>query len=283
MKECTIYIDVPEVFLKGAGIPNSQFVPSYIYQIKIILKNNTPVEKLCSFSAALGNGIRYLDKIRHEGPDDKLLDTLSIMEPCKELNSDNVIIFGNNYTLSPDSTNVITLDGALCDKYTVDSRENSGDKIPHKSKIKFYAHLINEDKIDSWSASSTAMDYNMSVSCDDEKASPGTITKYYVDLCTGQYDLARKVYLRSILDPGLEYIGDSCNLEPKNVYEYKGKTIIKWDVGSLQPSEIKRIGYKVRVKDDAKGRLTNKLNSNCINNSTYTQCPVSRKHVIEAV
>lgn len=30
MKECTIYIDVPEVFLKGAGIPNSQFVPSYI-------------------------------------------------------------------------------------------------------------------------------------------------------------------------------------------------------------------------------------------------------------
>lgn len=69
----------------------------------------------------------------------------------------------------------------------------------------------------------------------------------------------------------------------KNVYEYKGKTIIKWDVGSLQPSEIKRIGYKVRVKDDAKGRLTNKLNSNCINNSTYTQCPVSRKHVIEAV
>lgn len=283
MKECTIYIDVPEYFLKGAGIPNSQFVPSYIYKIKIILENNSPHEKLCSFSAAFGNGIRYLDKIEHEGPDDKLLNTVSIVEPCKELNNDNVIIFGNNFVLSPNSTNILSLDGALCDKYTVNSTENSGDKIPHRSKIKFYGHLINEDKIDSCSAVSTAMDYNMVVTCEDKQVSPDTITKYYVDLYTGQYDLARKVYLRSILDEGLEYIGDSCNLEPKNVYEYKGKTIIKWDVGSLQPSEIKRIGYKVRVKKDARGMLANRLNSNCVNNSTYTQCPVSRKFVLEVV
>lgn len=231
----------------------------------------------------MGNGIRYLDKIKHEGPDVNLLDTVSIVEPCKELNNDNVIIFGNNFALSPNSTNIITFNGALCDKYTVKSIENSGDKIPHRSKINFYAHLTNEDKIDSCSATSTAMDFNMIVSCDDEKVSSGAITKYYVDLCTGQYDMARKVYLRSVLDAGLEYIGDSCNLEPKNVYEFNGKTIIKWDVGSLQPSEIKRIGYKVRVKNDAKGKLTNKLNSNCINNSAYTQCPVSRKNVIEAI
>jgi hypothetical protein len=281
MKECSIYIDVPENFLKGAGIPNSQFVPSYIYQIKIILKNNANIEKLSSFSAAFGNGIKYLENIRHEGPDVELLDTVSVVEPCKELSNDNVIIFGNNFALSPNSTNVITFDGALSDKYTVDSKENSGDKILHRSKINFYAHLINEDKINTCSASSTAMDFNMSVSCDDKKVSAGSIAKYYVDLCTGQYDLARKVYLRSILDAGLEYIGDSCNLEPKNVYEFNGKTIIKWDVGSLQPSEIKRIGYKVKINNDAKGKLTNKLNSNCINNSTYTQCPVSRRYVIE--
>jgi hypothetical protein len=282
MKECTIYINVPERFLKGAGIPNSQFIPSYIYQIKIVLKNNSSSEKLCSFSATMGNGIRYLENIRHEGPDITILDTVSAVGPCKELNNDNVIIFGNNFALSPNSTNIITFDGALCDKYTVNSIENSGDKITHRSKINFYAHLVNENKInDSCFVASTAMDFDMSVKCDDKKLSAGDITKYYVDLCTGQYDLARKVYLRSILDAELEYIGDSCNLEPKNIYEFNGKTIIKWDVGSLQPSEIKKIGYKVKVKNDAKGKLTNRLNSNCINNSAYTQCPVSCKYILE--
>lgn len=280
MKECTIYIDVPEKFLKGAGIPNSQFIPSHIYQIKIILKNNIDSEKLISFSAALGNGIRYLDNIRHEGPDINILDSISAVEPCEELNNDNVIIFGNNFTLSPNSKNTILFDAALCDKYTVNSIENSGDKILHRSKINFYANLVNDDKTDSYSAISIAMDFDMRVVCDDEKLNPGTITKYYVNLCAGQYDLARKVYLRSILDGGLEYIGDSCNLEPKNVYEFNGKTIIKWDVGSLQPSEIKRIGYKIKVKNDAEGELKNRLNSNCINNSTYTQCPVSCEYLL---
>jgi hypothetical protein len=284
MKECTIYIDAPEKLLKGAGIPNSQFIPSNIFKIKIILRNDSSSQRLCSFSAALGNGIRYLENMKHEGPDINLLDTVSAVEPCNLLNNDNVIIFGNNFNLSPNSTNIISFDAALCDKYTVNSIENSGEKIAHRNKINFYAHLINEDKIDSCFVASKAMDFDLSAKCDDEKVNAGDITKYYVHLCTGQYDLARKVYLRSILDAGLEYIENSCNLEPNNVYEFNGKTIIKWDVGSLQPSETKRIGYKVRVKNNVKaGTLTNKLNSNCINNSAYTQCPVSCKYLLTVI
>ncbi len=280
MKECTIYIDIPNKLLKGAGIPDSQFIPSNIFKIKIIIKNNSNNQRLCSFSTALGNGIRYLENLGHEGPDTNLLDTLSAVEPCEMLSNDNVIIFGNNFILSPNSVNTITFDAALCDKYTANSIENSGDKIAHRSKINFYAHLINKEEIDSYFVTSTAMDFDMSVTCDDEKISQGDITKYYISLSTGQYDLARKVYLRSILDKGLEYIGDSCNLEPQKVYEFNGKTIIKWDVGSLQPSEIKRIGYKVKVKDGSTGELLNKLNSNCINNSTYTQCPVNSEYIV---
>jgi hypothetical protein len=281
MKECTIYIDAPEKILKGAGIPNSPFIPSNIFKIKIILRNNSSSQRLCSFSAALGNGIRYLENMKHEGPDINLLDTVSAIEPCEILNNDNVIIFGNNFNLSPNSTNIISFDSALCDKYTVNSIENSGEKIPHRGKINFYAHLINEDKIDSCFVISKAMDFDLSVKCDDEKVNAGDITKYYVNLYTGQYDVSRNVYLRSILDTGLEYIADSCNLEPKNVYEFNGKTIIKWDVGSLQPSEAKRIGYKVRVKNNVKpGSLANKLNSNCINNSAYTQSPVSCEYLL---
>ncbi len=281
MKECTIYIDVPQKILKGAGIPNSQFIPSNIFKIKLIVKNKGGNQCLCSFSATLGNGIRYMENMQLEGPDINLLDAVSAVEPCEILKNDNVIIFGNNFILSPNSENIISFDAALYDKYTINSIENSGDKIPHRSKIKFYAHLINEDKIDSFVMESKAMDFDLSVTCDDEKVNAGDITKYYVSLFTGQYDLARKVYLRSILDTSLEYIGDSCNLEPKNVYEFNGKTIIKWDVGSLQPSETKRIGYKVKVKNDVtSSKLKNKLNSNCINNSTYTQGPVSCEYLL---
>lgn len=284
MKECTIYIDAPKTLLKGAGIPNSQFIPSNIYQIKIIFKNNSSSSKLCSFSATLGNGIRYLENLLHEGPDLMLMDSVNAIEPRGILTSNNVIIFGTNFVLSPNSTNIISFDAALCDKYTVNSIENSGEKIPHKSKINFYAHLIEGEIIDSCFVSSIAVDFNMSVKCDDEKVSPGDISKYYVYLSTGQYDLARKVYLRSILDGGLEYISDSCNLQPRNVYEFNGQTVIKWDVGSLQPSETKAIGYKVRVKDSlGPGILKNKLNSNCINNSTYTQCPISCEHQLEVI
>lgn len=278
MKECTIYIDVPKKLLKGAGIPNSCFIPSNIFEIKIIIKNKSNIQRLCSFSATLGNGIRYLENMEHNGPDIDILEAVSAVEPCEILQNNNVIIFANNFNLSPNSENTISFDAAFCDKYTVDSIENSGDKIPHRNKINSYAHLINEDNIDSYFIESEAMDFDLSVTCDgdNEKVSAGDIIKYYVNLATGQYDLARKVYLRSILDTGLEYIADSCNLEPKNVYEFNGKTIIKWDVGSLQPSENKRIGYKVRVNSDSTpGLLKNMLNSNCINNSTYTQCPVS--------
>jgi hypothetical protein len=72
-------------------------------------------------------------------------------------------------------------------------------------------------------------------------------------------------------------------MEPRNIYTFDNKTILKWNVGSLQPCEVKKIGYKVNISEAnlehgliKKGdTLKNKINSNCVNNSTYTQCPSS--------
>lgn len=277
MKECTISINAPEKILKGAGVPNTSFIPAYIYKLSIELKNTSEQIKLCSFSSTLGNGIRYLNSMEHSGPDGILLKKINVVAPSSEIESNNVIVFANNINLSPNSVNVITLDIALCDKLTVNSTENSGDKIPHKSKIHFYGHLICQDTVDSCSASSYALDYELVVKCDNETIKKGETTKFYLHCNTGQYDMARSVYVRSILDGGLEFVGDSSNLQPRNVYTFNGKTILKWDVGSLQPSESKRIGYMVKVKDDVESGyiLKNKLNSNCVNNSAYTQCPTS--------
>ncbi|HCX63349.1 MAG TPA: hypothetical protein DHU59_13055 [Clostridiales bacterium] len=281
MKELTISIKPPDKILKGAGIPNTSFIPSYIYKLNIELINSSNQSKLCSFSSTLGNGIRYLKNMEHTGPDN-IADKIKIVEPCEDVYNNNVIVFANNISLSPNSTNIITLDIGLCDKYTIDCIENTGDKISHKEKIHYYGHLICESYVDSCSAVSLACDYELIVKCDADKLQKGESTKYYIHCRTGQYDMARSVYVRCVLDNGLEFIGDSSNLQPEKVYSFNGKTIIKWNVGSLQPSEIKRIGYMVKVKEDTEqgSILKSKLNSNCVNNSTYTQCPSSCEHLL---
>ena len=107
------------------------------------------------------------------------------------------------------------------------------------------------------------------------------MTKFYIECRAGQYDLVRGLYVRSVLDDGLTFLEGTSNIEPRNVYTFEDKTIIKWDLGIVGASETKKIGFKVRVDDSrtdgtplcTEDVLSNKTNSNCINNSAYTQCP----------
>lgn len=282
MKECTISIETPKKILKGAGIPNSVFIPLKTYKIHIKLNNPTDNSKLCSFTATLGNGIRYLKNMQYSGPDNLLHEAVKIIEPNPKTENNNVIIFANNFILSPNSENIISLDVALYDKYTENGIENSGEKISHESKLHFNGHLINDNFVHSFSTVSETYDYELSVKCEDDKIDLGGNTKFYIYCETGQYDMARSVYVRCILDEDLEFIADSSNIEPKNVYTFDEKTVLKWDIGSLQPSEIKRIGFKVSLKNKdylkSEDFFNIKFNSNCINNSTYTQCPSSCQH-----
>lgn len=282
MNGCNISIDGPSKFLKGAGFPNTAFLPAWIYNVKITLKNSTDIPRLCSFSATMGNGIRYIKKLQLLGPDSNLNNIVNVVEPNSQVGNNNVIIFANNFILSPNSENIFILDTCLCDNYTENSLENSGAKIPHRSKIFFYGHLINEENVDSCNFTSESCDYEINLNCEDIKISPGGTTKFYLECRTGQYDMVRSVYVRSILDEGLKFIADSSNMEPRNVYALDRKTILKWDVGSLQPTEVKKIGYKVSLNENILIKsgdiLKNKINSNCINNSTYTQCPSNCKY-----
>ncbi|MBP1926995.1 hypothetical protein J2Z76_002867 [Sedimentibacter acidaminivorans] len=283
MNDCKISIDAPKIFLKGAGFPNTSFLPAWIYKVKITLKNSSDFPQLCSFSATMGNGIRYIKKLQLSGPDTNIYDSVNIVEPTQSVGNNNVIIFANNFTLSANSENILSLNTCLCDNLTEKSIENSGAKIPHNEKIFFYGHLINGENVDSCSYVTKACDYKIQVKCEDNKICKDDTTKFYIECCTGQYDMVRSVYVRSILDEGLEFIADSSNMEPRNIYTFDKKTILKWNVGSLQPCEVKKIGYKVNINEAnlenglmKKGSiLKNKINSNCINNSTYTQCPSS--------
>lgn len=282
MNDCTIFIDVPKKILKGAGLPASDFLPSQIYKFKIILKNNSSEKKLCSFTVTLGNGIRYLKNMHSEGPDSSLKDMIHIIEPNSYIENNNVIIFANNFILSPSSKNTITFDVALFDKLTSDSIENSGEKISHKQNIFISGHLIDGENVSSCSTMCQAYDYELNINCEDSSITPGETTKFYINCKTGQYDMVRSVYVRCILDKNIDFISDSSNLEPRNVYTFDEKTILKWDLGSLQPSEIRKIGFKVSLKDkkniNAGDIIKCKFNSNCVNNTTYTQCPSSSKY-----
>lgn len=288
MNGCNISLDAPIKFLKGAGILNTDFLPAWIYKVKIILKNSTDESNICSFSVTLGNGIHYMNNLHIIGPNNELLNKINVAEPNSSIKNNNVIIYANNFLLSPKSENIICFDSCLCDKYTENSIENSGDKIPHASKIFFNGHLICKEMVDSCSFTSEACDYEILIDCEDKELSYGGTTKFYIQCKAGQYDMVRGVYLRSILDQGLEFISDSSNMEPRNVYSFDKRTVLKWDIGSLQPSEVKRIGYKIFLKDDKNliksgDILKNKINSNCINNSTYTQCPSSCKYEITVI
>lgn len=288
MNGCYISIDAPKKFLKGAGILNTDFLPAWIYNVKIILKNPTDDYNICSFSTTLGNGIHYMNNLHITGLDSDLYDKINVSEPNPSIKNNNVIIYANNFMLSPKSENIISFDACLCDKYTEKSIENSGDKIPHASKLHFSGHLICGEMVDSCSFTSEACDYEVVVHCEENELSIGNTTKFYIQCRVGQYDMVRSVYLRSILDQGLDFIADSSNMEPRNVYSFDKRTVLKWDIGSLQPSEVKRIGYRVILKDDnnlitAGDTLLNKINSNGINNSTYSQCPSSVKYEITVI
>lgn len=288
MNDCKISIEAPRKFLKGAGFPNTAFLPAWIYKVKIILNNSSDSPRLCSFSVTMGNGIRYIKNLQLLGSDSNLYSMVNIVEPNPSVGNNNVMIFANNFILSPNSENTLSLDTCLCDNYTENSLENSGDKIPHCSKIFFYGHLLNGEKVDSCNFTSESCDYEIGIKCEDNKIACGDTTKFYIECKTGQYDMVRSVYVRTILDKGLEFISDSSNMEPRNAYSFDKRTVLKWDIGSLQPSEVKKIGYKVMLKESffadesikSGDILKNKTNSNCINNSTYTQCPSSCEYEI---
>lgn len=282
MSSCTISLNVPNSFLKGAGLLNTHFLPAWIYEVQIILKNTKDCSSLCSFTSTLGNGIHYLNNLHIIGPDEDIKNKINITEPNPSIGNNNVLIFANNIKLSPNSENIISFNACLFDKYTIDSIENSGEKIPHSSNIFFNGHLFCGESVNSCNFTSKAYDYEVFVECEDKNISFGEETKFYVHLKAGQYDMIRGVYIRSILDQGLDFISDSSNMEPRNVYSFDKRTVLKWDVGSLQPSEVKRIGYKVILKNNVDNKiinigdiLKNKINSNGINNSAYTQCPSS--------
>ncbi len=281
MSDCSVKIYFPKKILKGAGLRATSFIPSWIYTIKIVVKNNSEYFKICSLNSTLANGLTYLNNLKVIGPDKDIEDYIKIVEPNEKVGNNNLIIFANNFKLSPLSENIITFDLALYDKYTENSVVNSGSKIPHKSTLNINTYLLCDGEISSDNITSESMDYEINVTCDDSKLKINDETKLYIECKAGQYDLVRKVYLKSVLDSGVKYLTQTSNHEPSNLYSYDNRTILKWNFDVVNPSECKKIAFKIKIKnkynDDtlvkAGDSLINSVNSNGVNNSSYKQCP----------
>ncbi len=281
MSDCSVKIYFPKKILKGAGLRATSFIPSWIYTIKIVVKNNSEYFKICSLNSTLANGLTYLNNLKVNGPDRDIAEYIKIVEPNEKVGNNNLIIFANNFKLSPLSENIITFDLALYDKYTENSVVNSGSKIPHKSTLNINTYLLCDGEISSDNITSESMDYEINVTCDDSKLKINDETKLYIECKAGQYDLVRKVYLKSVLDSGVKYLIQTSNHEPSNLYSYDNRTILKWNFDVVNPSECKKIAFKIKIKnkynDDtlvkAGDSLINSVNSNGVNNSSYKQCP----------
>lgn len=285
MNDCNVKIYFPKKILKGAGLRESSFVPAWVYRLKIVITNNSEYFKICSLNSTLANGLRYLGNLNVEGQDSEIVEFIKIVEPNTKLGNDNLIIFANNFKLSPMSENSLSFDLALYDKYTENSQENSGSKIPHKSSLNINTYLLSDGQISFDSIKSEVMDYEIKLNCDEEKMSIGDETKLYIECKAGQYDLIRRAYLKSVLDSGFKYITQSSNYEPAKLYSYDNRTILKWSFDVVNPSECKRIAFKIKLKktynDGTELRigdnLINTINSNGVNNSSYNQCPDTSK------
>lgn len=281
MNDCIIKIIFPKKILKGAGTKHSSFLPAWIYKIQIIIENNSDLFKLSSLNSTFGNGFTYLGNLNVEGPDSDIEKYLKIVEPNNDIGNNNLIIFANNFKISPFSKNIISFDIAVNNNYTKSCLENSGDKILHKTKLNINAYLLSDGQLSSDNCSCDCMDYLVDIHSDDKTLKTGDETKIYVNCSVGQYDAIRKVYLKCTLDSGLSFIDNTSNINPDNFYISNNRTILRWNFNYLFPSESKRIGFKVLLsnkyrdnKEIKQGdRIINSFNSNGANNTTYTQVP----------
>lgn len=287
MDKCYVEISAPKKILKGAGFLESAFLPSWIYEVKLYIINNTDTYHLSSLNMVLPNGIRFLENLHIDGPDKHILDMIKVVSPDKKVCNDNVIIFANNFRISPMSKNIISFDIALCDKFTKDSVQNSGEKIPHKHKLSFCANLLWDSHISSNKCCSDALEYVVNINSEVDKVAPDDTVKFYIECKTGQYDMVKNVYFRNILGDSFRYLDGTSNIEPDQIYSFNNDTVLKWEFGSLKPCETKKVGYKAKLNKKYKTGtdikagdiITNYVNSNCTNNSTYTQCPSD--HLLE--
>lgn len=285
MNDCSVKIYFPKKILKGAGLRDSSFIPAWVYKIKIVINNCSEYFKICSLNSTFANGLRYLGNIKVEGPDSEIAEFIKVVEPNEKVGNNNLILFANNFKLSPMSENILSFDLALYDKYTDNSLENSGNKIPHKATLNINTYLLSDGEISYDNITSEVMDYEIKLRCDEEKMSIGDETKLYIECKAGQYDLIRRAYLKSVLDSGFKYISQSSNYEPAKLYSYDNRTILKWSFDVVNPSECKRIAFKIKLKnkysDDTEVKvgdtLINSINSNGVNNSSYNQCPDTSK------
>lgn len=281
MCKLKINIVAPKKILKGAGYPNSIFLPAWIYKLRINIINNTKINQLTSLNIVLPNGIRFLDNLHINGPDESTISKIKAISPNKEITNDNAIIFANNVLLSPSSINILSFDIALSNNFTINSIENSGKRIPHKHELNFCAHLLNECEIYSSNFKSEALEYLVNITSENDSATPSDIIKFYIECKTGQYNMVNNVYFRNILSDGLSFVDNTSNIEPDQIYPQDNDIVLKWCFGSLKACETRKIGYKASIEDTYHSKsllqkgdiIKNYINSNCVNNKTATQCP----------
>lgn len=288
MNECNIKMEFPKKVLKGSGIKNTAYLPYYIYNLKIIIENNTEYFKICSLNSTFANGFSYIDNLHISGDDKDIIDYIKIVEPNKVTGNNNLILFANNFKLSPLSKNTISLNLAITNNYTENNMENTGIKIKHKTNLNLNAYLLCDNNVYSDNITTQAMDCMVDISAEDNVVNVGNTTKYYINIKAGQYDLIRKPYLKFSLNNGLNYINESSNIEPNQIYFSNNRTILKWNFDCINPMECKKIGFKVKVKEkysndthiNINDSLISSVNTNGVNNSSYKQCFDSKKYTL---
>lgn len=270
---------------KGAGSISPSTNPRWPYTYTITIYNNTREPSSVTIMDNLPNGVKYLNNLNVSGPDSSILSNPTIIAPSPGSQCQNFVsIDWGNVTLSKSSTNIVTFNAAIWDNYTLNCIENSGNRIPHNTKL---ANTVTLDGLSGPVQGShiiIAKDATVNKSVSSRYTDVENINIYTLMYRINQYDNVDSFNLTDILSDGQSYIQGSASQIPNSIVQnWDGTTTLIWDFGSVLSGDTVTVTFEALVESNylngnpvsANDSLTNNSSVDGINQTTFTQAPDS--------
>lgn len=286
----SVQITAPSKIPKGAGtLTPTVREPAWKYNYIITIDNNSIAASTGEVELRLNNGIRYLRVVSVEGPDSAQFNNPIVSLPTQpglDIEDPYTSLTWNDVNLSRGSTNIITLEAAIWDKYTMNQIQNSGELIPHGQGITAIASFNGTQGLVEGFATVKAMYFIVSKNVVKPTTDVDQQNQYTLSYGVNQYT---NIWSGTVQQPFqiIDTIGDGqlynsdAQVTPTNVQNnVDGTTVLTWDIPTLFPVDggnpeiSKTITYSTNTKPQYTGGVRVKafdvLKNNVIMNAVIT-------------
>lgn len=249
------------------------------------MQNNSREPSTVTLIDNLANGVRYLDNLLVNGPDNIALSSPNIIYPSSGIGgTDFTSIDWSSVVLSADSVNIINFDAAIWNNYTLNGVENRGSRIPHLTPLENTALLNGLSDPVKATSSTNAIDLTIDKSVTPSTTDVVTINQYNLIYRVNQYDSLEDVIISDIISDGQTYNIGSSSIAPVDSNPPRnpnGTTTLTWNLGSLNTGYTNSITFNTTTSTNfylsgpasSYDNLSNNVNINGTNQTTLTDTP----------